>query len=87
MAAVWVAVGVNAPLLPSVPPVTLLHTAASAARGLEGDTASAACQDSGITAHPAARVSLSNLTAYGMIHCWSRFSTFQCLFYFARIAM
>lgn len=55
LAAVWVAVGVNAPLLPSVPPVTLLHTAASAARGLEAGTVSAACQDSGITAHPAAR--------------------------------
>lgn len=58
MADAWVAVGVNVPLLPFVPLVTLLHTAVSAARGLEAGTVSTACQDSGITAHPAARVSL-----------------------------
>lgn len=83
MAAVWVAVGVNVPLLPCVPPATLLHTAANAIRGLEAGTVSAACQDSGITAHLAARVS--------MFHCICldsriRFSQFQSLFSFEKIA-
>lgn len=55
LAAVWDAVGVNVPLLPCVALATLSHTAASATRGLEADTASDVCQDSGITAHPAAR--------------------------------
>lgn len=85
LAAVWDAVGVNVPLLPCVAPATLSHTAASATRGLEADTASDACQDSGITAHPAARVSLFN-TAYGLIHGWRRFSTFHCLLSLTKIA-
>jgi len=84
LAAVWDAVGVNVPLLPCVAPATLSHTAASATRGLEADTASDACQDSGITAHPAARVSLLK-TAYGLIHGWRRFSTFHCLLSYTKI--
>ncbi|KTF84232.1 hypothetical protein cypCar_00048803, partial [Cyprinus carpio] len=31
--------------------------------------------------------SVCDLTAYGMIHCWSKISPLQCLFYFVRIAM
>lgn len=67
LAAVWVAVGVNVPLLPYVPLATLSHTAASVAQGPEVGIVSAACLDTGITAHLAARVSMRCLTAYGMI--------------------
>lgn len=59
LAAVWVAVGVNAPLLPYVPLATLSHTAASVAQGSEADIVSVACLDSGTTARLAARVSMT----------------------------
>lgn len=54
--AVRAAGGVNAGRLPFAPPAILSPTAVCAAPEPEGVTVSAACQDTGITALPAARV-------------------------------